>query len=343
MSTSALVPTYFAQFGGATSVTSVNSTASGVKGGTLNAFFAGAEPNATFYAYHQQANGIITGLPAGQSPAQAQASGVNKRTSDSSGKCVLWDGNNPTETAPWDVGVSNLFAWIPVGKTDENNQVWLLLPNQSGDHRGSVRFEALPKLVLTMSSTEFEISNLESPPSLPQWGYTVTGAAPNTAIGLDPNSSSNSDYAALPTYPSTDATGSSIGPVANYTDVPGQFVRTFRQVYKGVAYLSNTQTLRVFSPAYFSRGFTENSFSFDQTDGRRPLLPDACWVNNTENPEVNKVFIFWRTVTLVPGQTYTIRCCADDLIWVTSAGFGTLAGNLGSVSSATFTVPAGRP
>lgn len=292
---------------------------------TIQSYVTGAEPNTVGYAYHQQAAGVITGVPAGTSAAQAFASKIEPRTTDNTGKLYFWFAGSLTEA--WDVGVSKLFAYIPIGKLDNGTQQYYTAAI-TGD---LYRMETFPNLTLSSSASSVDLSKIDLAP-LPTVTFSISGGIQNAPFRYVINESSSGDGSTLPTTDlgvvganGTWSAATSIGAGTN--------VRTISQTYKGIVYKSNPVTVTGFSPAYFATAYPFPG----------GLDTDACWENANQIVQGDIVFRYYRSFAATPGVTYTVRTMADDNIWlVINFPQFSLEGRLSAIATGTFVQPAGR-
>lgn len=333
-SATALTPTYYAKTTSGSAVTSTSGIATGKRGEAITVYFSGAEPNADYFGYHQQASGVITGVPAGTTPAQAQAQGIGKRTSDGTGKVDYWTGSPSDELKFWDVGVSKLFAWVPVGKRDDGTQVWLDLPGGSGGTGGgTVQFEIFPNLTVSFTPTTFAYTNIEYNTGIP--GQPVP-TFPSVRI-LASNGVQNAQvfnivrWHGTLTSPPTGNPGTTLNaagqfeetiPIAysftgNYLQLaPGVYTFSYRQVYKGVSYTSNEVSITITSPAYNSLGLPPNYGNLPPGAVESQMMVDASWVNSGTAPAAGIWYRYFRSVVVSSGATYELRAWCDDYMWV---------------------------
>lgn len=336
LSSTALTPTYYAKMTSGSAVTSTSAIATGKKGDAdITVYFAGAEPNADYYGYHQQASGVITGVPAGTTPAQAQAQGLRKRTSDGTGRVDFWP-SAAGELTGWDVGVSKLFAWVPVGKRDDGTQVWMDLPGGTGGTGGgTIQLEVFPNLTVTFTPTTFAYSNIEYNTGIQ--GQPVP-TFPTVRIQAS-NGIQNAQVFNIVRFhgtlitPSTGNPGTTLNaagtfdetvPVA-YTAIgsqgivqvwPGIYTFSYRQVYKGVSYISNEVSITITSAAYNSLGLPPNYGNLPPGTVESQMMVDASWVNSGTAPAAGIWYRYFRSVVVSSGATYEFRAWCDDYMWV---------------------------
>ena len=364
-SSTALTPTYYAKMTSGSAVTSTSQIVSGKRGDAdITVYFAGAEPNADYFGYHQQASGVITGVPAGTTAAQAQAQGLRKRTSDGTGRVDFWP-SSPGELTGWDVGISKLFAWVPVGKRDNGTQVWMDLPGGTGGTGGGiVQLEVFPNLAVSFSPTTFAYSNIEYNTGIP--GQPVP-TFPSVTISAT-NGIQNAQVFNIVRWhgnlisPSTGNPGTTLNAAGQYNETlpiayqftgnylqlnPGVYTFSYRQVYKGVSYTSNEVTITITSPAYNVLGLPPNYGGLTPPSIESQMMVDASWVNGNQQPAAGVWYRYWRSVIATPGATYELRAWADDYMWVAVGAFDTIFGgtqtglSLG-VLRRTFTMPTGQ-
>ncbi len=370
LTSTALTPTYYAKLSSGPTVTSTSVIATGKRSdGDITVYFSGAEPNATWYAYHQQANGVITGVPAGTTAQQAFTQKVNPRNTDATGRADAWP-SAPGELSGWDVGVSKLFAWIPVGKRDDGTQVWMDLPGGTGGAGGgTVQYEVFPDPVITASPTSFNYSNIEYNPTIPGQPtptfptvtFTLTNGVQNQQIFniLRWHGTLSTSPTGNP-GPTTNSLGriTSTLPVAYqftgdyYQFYPGIYTYSIRQVYKGVNYESNSVTFTITSAGYNALGWTAgtpgSTFpTLPAGSAEASMIPDACWVNGSQQPATGVWYRYFRSVILTPGQSYELRAWCDDYMWVgantvTAEVLGGYQVTLGALSRRTFTMPSNQ-
>jgi hypothetical protein len=363
MSSTALTPTYYAKMTSGTTVTSTSGIATGKRGDAdITVYFAGAEPNADYFGYHQQASGVITGLPAGTSAQQAFSQQINKKSADGTGRVNYWP-SLAGELSFWDVGVSKFFAWVPVGKRDDGTQVWMDLPGSSGGQGGgTIQFEVFPNPTISFTPGSFQYSNIEYNPSIagqpvPTFSngtLSVTNGFQNQTITL------NATWHGSPTKPLSPVTLNSAG---GYTDSkpvafafngnahilwPGVYSITGSQTYKGVTYQSPPAAITVTSAGYSALGLPANYAGLPANSTESLMMPDACWVNAGTASAAGIWYRYFRSVVLTPGASYELRAWSDDYMWVgADTGIqqvlGGYSANLGSgVSRKTFTMPSGQ-
>ncbi|NBP55171.1 DUF1573 domain-containing protein [bacterium] len=373
LTSTALTPIYYAQITNSNTVTSTSATVSGRRGAqNITVFFTFAEPNADYYGYHEQASGVITGLPAGTTPGQAQQQGLRKRTSDNVGRVDFWPSAN-FELEGWDVGLSKLYAWVPVGKRDNGTQVWMDLPGSSGGlGGGTLQFEIFPNPTISVTPNTLTYGILEYNPAL---AGQPTPTFPKTKFSLKNGYQNQPLYIFLRWFGTAltgtggsqgatlDSTGTiSVDYTIGWTEIPntglnlplypGVYTYSLRQVYKGVDYLSNEVTITVNqSPGYFQltlpAGYgVSNGYPVGSV-GNLLVTQDACWTNNSQLTDAGRWYRFFRTITISPGS-YQIRAWADDTVWfgVVNSALGTLVPGQSSnlptgPTVANFTVPAG--
>ena len=312
---------------------------------TIQSYVTGAEPNATAYVYHRQANGIVSGVPTGTTPAAAFASKLLPRESDSQGKVDFWQAGS--STAAWDVGTSQVFAWIPVGKLDDGTQQYF-----AGATDGNLyRMETFPNLSVTASSSGPQFPITADTTTWPGLTYTVTGGIQNEALTLASTTARWDEQAQTPNGNLATATIGADGTWSRNVGAPepGEWSIVFEQTYKGVAYRSNAVNITTTSSAYYA---------FPQGPGRNAeetaVLQDAVsWLPySPSNPSTPGVYYkWWRTVQLTPNKTYTLKIWGDDntnvgVNWnfLTGSpiyGFGNVLGN-GPTTGTFTTTSSGR-
>ena len=281
----------------------------------IESYVTGVEPNATAYLYHQQASGVITGVPAGTTPQAAFASKLNSTTSDGQGKLNFW--TSGSSTAAWDIGISKLWVWIPVGKNDDGSQVWYDGPFKGGSDQGYVQMETFPNLTLTITPTSpvFPHTVPQSSANWPKVTWTVVGGIQNAPILFD---SSSVRYDGIPqgptqysgTVPTLDAAGSAT--VSLPCLEPGVWTIVMQQTYKGTVYKTNAVTLTPTSEALYPETTPYPGLPEPQATMYVQKVTWAPWsINLPSNP--NTYHKWYRTVSLSPNTTYTIRGWADDI------------------------------
>ena len=333
MTSQALTPTYSITMSETGTTTDPSVIARGKKYTAITSFVSGAEPNADSYALHRQASGAITGWTGTPNTVDAAfRGGVGLRQTDGSGKMSLWSGSDPEETKYWDVGLSRAYAWIPVGKLDNGTQQWYSGANKGPNDQGYFQMEILPSLRLTVSTNSVDISNIDLTP-FPKVTYSVSGGASNQPIRLVVAESVSADDSPLPTgdIATLDSAGNWS---AAFDQGAGRNVRVVSQTVGGTLYKSNSVEVIGYSAEYFS---TPYAFLGG-------LDADACWENANQLVKGDIVFRYYRSFAATPGATYTIKCVADDSIWILiySANYYIQAG-LGEPVVGTFTNPPGRP
>lgn len=296
---------------------------------TIQSYVTGAEPNATAYVYHRQANGVVSGVPAGTTPSSAFASKLLPRTADSQGKVEFWAPG--ASTATWDVGVSRLFAWIPVGKLDNGEQQYFAAATD-GNLYG---METFPNLSVTVSTTSVDISNVDLA-RYPSVTWTVSGGFQNQPVKYVVNESTTGDGSAIPTG---DIFVLNAGGEYSLTGDagPGVNTRVIFQTYKGQQYKSNAVTVTGYSAAYFPVQYAGAAFA-------GAMSADSCWPEASTGLTLgDQVFRYYRSFAASPGAAYTVNCVADDGIWivVNYPQFAVSAG-LATVGSGTFIQPSGQ-
>jgi hypothetical protein len=355
MTSTGLTPSYTATMEGRPAITDVNTVAVGLRGTSFINGFAGAEPSTKYYSYHDQ-QGKITGGAAGQTVLQlfqASVSGSGALpggTTDAQGNAPGW-GGTPNELQYWDVGLSKAWFFIPIGKTDAGVQQYMQLPGAGGGLAGYVQMEILPNITQTISPAQIEITNIENDnANQPEFVWSATNGYQNAP--WDSNGPGNSNYGFSGTYTGVGGVleaggsggfiGGSGATKPRWIYRPGVYNRVISQVYKGQTYTSNPQSITVFSPAYFDAGLspsTSDAWGWGPSDGRRPLLSDACYWNNTQTVGTGRAFKFYRSVSL-PAGSYTLKCCADDSIWVVLPNIDqtVINGTLNAVAQRSFTL-----
>ena len=299
--------------------TDVNLVAPLKRNSTIQSHVTGAEPNATAFAIHQQASGVVSAtggyVAAGTTPVAAKNSGKGQRTSDSQGKVVFWAAGDRTEA--WDVGTSKLYIWIPVGKNDDGSQVWYNGPNKGSDDQGYVQMETFPNLTLTSSSPGPQFPNTADATTWPGLTYTVTGGYQNQPLTLAPTTQRWDEQAQTPNGNLFSATMGAEGTWSKNVGAPepGIWTVVFEQQYKGVAYRSNPVTITTTSSPYYFIGPLGGPYP-NLTANQNTILADrVSWLPNAiSNPSSpNTYFKWWRTVVgLQPNKTYTVKLWADD-------------------------------
>ena len=281
----------------------------------IESYVTGVEPNATAYLYHQQASGVITGVPAGTTPQAAFASKLNSTTSDGQGKLNFWTPGS--STAAWDVGISKLWVWIPVGKNDDGSQVWYDGPYKSGDHQGYVQMETFPNLTLTITPTApvFPHTVPQSPANWPKVTWTVVGGIQNAPILFDSSTVRYDEIPQGPTQysgsiPTLNAAGSAT--VSLPCLEPGVWTIVMQQTYKGVVYKTNAVTLTPTSEALYPETTPFPGLDEPRATMYVQKVTWAPWSTNLPS-DPNTYHKWYRTVSLSPNTTYTIRGWADDI------------------------------
>lgn len=365
----ALTPTYYAKLGSGSTVTTTSGIASGKRGENVTVYFSGAEPNADYFGYHQQASGVITGVPAGTTPQQAFEQKIGKKTSDGTGKVDYWTGSPSDELKFWDVGVSKLFAWVPVGKRDNGTQVWMDLPGGTGGTGGgTIQLEVFPNLTIAFTPTTFAYTNIEYNTGIPgqpvptfptvriqasngiqnaqvfnivRWhGQLTTPSTGNPGVTL--NAAGTFDETTTVAYSFT----------GNYLQLPpGIWTFSYRQVYKGVSYTSNEVTITITSAAYSLLPldyYLQLPATVPEVSRNIPLQ-DSCWQDGNRFSGAGVWYRYYRSVVLTPGVTYELRAWADDEMWVEAyiPGGAMLIGGspltwLGGAFIRSFTMPTGQ-
>jgi len=317
---------------------------------TIQSYVTGAEPNATAYAIHQQASGVVSAtggyVAAGVTPVAAKNSGKGQRTSDSQGRVDFWNAGDRTEA--WDVGVSKLYIWIPVGKNDDGSQVWYNGPNKGSDDQGYVQMETFPNLTVTSSSPGPQFPVTADVTTWPGLTYTVVGGYQGQPLTLASTTQRWDEQAQTPNGNLAPATVGADGTWSRNVGAPepGVWTFVFEQQYKGVAYRSNPVTVTTTSSAYYP--YTRELVGFSP-EALSVYADAVSWLpfslNNPSTPNV--YYKWWRTVQLTPNKTYTIKGWADDgggvgINWnfITGSPIYSLGFNLNAVASTTFTTTA---
>jgi hypothetical protein len=282
---------------------------------TIQSYVTGAEPNATAFAIHQQASGVVSAtggyVAAGVTPVAAKNSGKGQRTADSQGKVVFWASGDRTEA--WDVGVSKLYIWIPVGKNDDGSQVWYDGPNKGSDDQGYVQMETFPNLTLTSSSPGPQFPITADTTTWPGLTYTVVGGYQGQPLTLASTTQRWDEQAQTPNGNLAPATIGSDGTWSRNVGAPepGIWTVVFEQQYKGVAYRSNPVTVTTTSSPYFFIGGTDPTLPADYN---AVLADRISWLPySASNPSSGGTYFkWWRTVQLTPNKTYTLKIWGDD-------------------------------
>ena len=274
---------------------------------TMQSYVTGAEPNATAYVYHKQASGIVSGVPTGTTPAAAFASKLLPRTADSQGKVDFWQAGDSTDA--WDVGVSQVFAWIPIGMLDDGTQQYF-----AGATSGNLyRMETFPNLTLTSSSPGPQFPITADTTTWPGLTYTVTGGYQGQPLTLASTTQRWDEQAQTPNGNLAPATVGSDGTWSRNVGAPepGIWTIVFEQQYKGVAYRSNPVTVTTTSSPYYFIGGTDPTLP---ADWNAVLADRVSWLPySPANPSSpNTYFKWWRTVQLTPNKTYTLKIWGDD-------------------------------
>lgn len=278
----------------------------------IESYVTGVEPNATGYVYHQQASGAITGLSPNMSPTQAKNDKLFPRTSDGNGKFEFWPVGS--STAAWDVGISKLWVWIPVGKLDDGSQVWYDGPFKGGSDQGYVQMETFPNLTLTASQTTVQFPNTADSATWPPLTYTVTGGyqnqpliASSTTVRWDEQQQTPNGNFAASTVGADGTWSKNVG-----APEPGLWTIVFEQTYKGVAYRTNPVTITSNSAENYTQGgWNDPKLSAEANNlvsDRVSWLPYSA--SNPSSPLV--YFKWWRTVQLTPNKSYTLKIWGDD-------------------------------
>jgi hypothetical protein len=299
------------------------------RNGTIESFVTGAEPGAIAYVYHKQASGVVSGVPAGTTPAAAFASKLLPRNTDGNGKLEFWTAGS--STAGWDVGISRLYAWVPVGKNDDGTQIWYDYTFKSSDDHGYVLMETFPNLTLTItpSSPHFPhtVGDIRySATAWPKITSSVTGGVQNALLGVDPSSVRYDDQPQGPTLYTT-ATAPTVGAdgTATWTPPspePGVWTFVVNQTYKGVVYKSNAVTITPTSGPVFGDHSTQPNAVVGMPEPRQSVYNQrVTWAqySTTLPSDPNSVHKYFRTVSgLQPNGTYSYRIWADDEVWIYS-------------------------
>ena len=285
---------------------------------TMQSYVTGAEPNATAYVYHKQANGVVSGVPAGTTPAAAFASKLLPRTSDSQGKVDFWQAGDRTDA--WDIGTSQVFAWIPIGKLDDGTQQYF-----SGATDGNLyRMETFPNLTLTVSSTSLQFPNTGLITTWPNITYILAGGYQNQQLTLAPTTVRWDEQTQTPNGNWDSATVSADGTFSRTVGAPepGVWSIVFEQTYKGVAYRSNSVTITSTSAPFYPyqpQGPTPNSATsiVDMVSSVKsanvavveytslPPMATPYTYAPSINPDGSKVLVFGSGVTPAGAQTRT--------------------------------------
>ena len=284
---------------------------------TLESFVTNAEPGATAYVYHQQASGIVSNVPVGTTPVQAFTAKLLPRDADGTGKLNFWNSGDRTEA--WDVGISKLYAWIPVGKTDAGTQVWFDIPFKSGGDQGYVLMETFPNLTLSITPAAplFPHTAYTANDAWPKVTWTVTGGVQNAPILLDPTTVRYDDqpqpaqiYTGSPTSLNAQGAASS----SHFALEPGTWTVVMRQTYKGVVYRSNSVAVTPTSGPLFPNTTPYPGLAEPSATMYIQKVTWAPWVDSSLPSSPNSYHKWWRTISgLQPNGTYTLRGWADDL------------------------------
>ena len=336
MTSQPLTPTYHVTMSESGTSTDQNAIARGKKGTNINSYMSGAEPNADSFALHRQASGIISGWTGTPNTIEAAfGSGtVGKRQVDGSGQMPIWTNAAPDETKYWDVGISRVYIWCPVGKLDAGTQQWAVLANKGSNDQGYFQMEVLPSLTQTLTP-EITLSNIDHGPT-PAFSWSLSGGYPNTVVSIDAAGSSNWNQGSPEALAgTTDSSGNWKATDSQWLWEAGEYTRVLTQTVNGQKYTSNSQTIKVYSPAYYS-------YDYAFGDG---MAADSCWVDPTGGPDTRAdiVYRFYRSFTATPGVTYGVKLIADDLIWATANGVYLGGAGLSDTASVYyFTQPAGK-
>jgi hypothetical protein len=310
---------------------------------TIQSYVTGAEPNATAYVYHKQANGIVSNVPAGTTPAAAFAAKLLPRSADSQGRVNFWAAGS--ETWAWDVGTSQVFAWIPIGMLDDGTQQYF-----AGATDGNLyRMETFPNLTATASNLSPQFPNTAVQATWPKNTYKITGGIQNELVTLAPTTVRWDEQPSTPNGNWLTARMDYIGtftlPADNGAPEPGVWTVVFEQTYKGVAYRSNSITITSTSAEYYAwgAGIWPPTITAEQAS----LLDDRIsWLPYSPSTPVSVgvIFKWYRTVYLTPNKTYTIKGWADNnggvavnYNFLTGAASLSFAFNLNGVVTNTFT------
>ena len=296
---------------------------------TIQSYVTGAEPNATAYVYHKQANGIVSNVPAGTTPAAAFAAKLLPRSADSQGRVNFWNAGDGTEA--WDIGTSQVFAWIPVGMLDDGAQQYF-----AGATGGNLyRMETFPNLTATPSSTSFQFpqrmviatESASQYPGAPPWPantWKIVGGIQNELVTL---ASTGVRWDELPQTPNGNLAITRMGADGTVTipttaPEPGVWTFVFEQTYKGVAYRSPPVTITTTSAEYYAWG--AGTWPPQYSAEQQSLLNDRIsWVPVSQSSSASvpadiRIYYKWyRTVVgLTPNKTYTIKVWADNQVSV---------------------------
>lgn len=288
--------------------TDANTVARINRNSTIQSYVTGAEPNATAYVYHQQASGVVSGVPAGTTPSAAQAAKLLPRNADSQGRVDFW--TSGSSTAGWDVGTSRLFAWIPVGKLDDGTQQWYTAATDGN----LFQMETFPNLTLTASTTSLQFPNTADVATWPKLTYSVSGGYQNQPITLSADSVRYDEQAQTPNgnfaSSTVGADGVFNGPAG--APEPGVWTWVFQQTYKGAVYKSNPVTITTSSAPYYTQ--SEVNLPTYSAEANSMLSDRVSWLPySASNPSSPLIYFkWWRTVQLTPNKSYTLKIWSDD-------------------------------
>lgn len=288
-----------------------------LRNSTIQSYVTGVEPNATAYVYHRQASGVVSGVPVGTTPAAAFAAKLLPRNSDGQGKLDFWYEGSRTDA--WDVGVSQLFAWIPIGKTDSGDQQYYT----SAIGGELFRMETFPNLTLSISpqAPTFPHTAYTANSTWPRVTWTIAGGYQNQQISIDSTSvryddqpSTTALYTGAPTR--LDAAGSASS--EHFSPEPGVWTVVMSQTYKGVVYRSNSVVLNPISGPLFAYTVPNPGLAEPAATMYVQKVTWAPWTDSLPS-EPNSYHKWHRTISgLQPNGTYTLRGWADDhgAVWV---------------------------